>query len=157
MPVHSKINISRAIELLSAENTPYQLLTWNCCYGGGPDLSEEANKAYTEYLTRQGVDHPSRARTRDVHFLRFIKHFRSEDPKRRFAGQYSAFAFALITKEKAPFYDLSEYDGLETPYLDYQRYILHKINVHFQQKDIMSQKEYAEYSHIEDEYIDVQY
>jgi hypothetical protein len=151
MPM-DKINISRAIELLSAENTPYQLLTWNCCYGGGPDLSEEASKAYTEYLTRQGVE----TRAWNVHFLRFIKHFRSEDPKRRFARGGSAFAFALIKTEQAPFYRFSEYDGIEDPYMDTPNYILQKIKVHFQQKDTMSQKEYAEYSCVEHEFIDIE-
>ena len=157
MPAVCQITITRAIELLSAENTPYQLLIWNNCYGGGPELSEEANKAYTEYLTRQGVDHDRTEHHKEdlqnVHFLRFIKHFRSENPKRRFAGEYSSFGFALIRKEQAPFYKLSEYDGLESPYLDRKGYILNKIDVHFEQKDTMSQEEYAEYSRVEHEFI----
>jgi len=161
MPAVCQITITRAIELLTTENTPYKLLTWNNCHGGGPNLSEEADKAYTEYSTSQGVD---RGRTNyensedldNVHLLRFIKHFRSENPKRRFADKYSAFAFALIKKEQAPFYKLSEYDGLETPNLDRKGYILHKIDVHFQQKDTMSPKEYAEYSRVEHEFINIE-
>ena len=151
-PAVCKITITRAIELLSAENTPYELLIWNDCYGGGPDLSEDASNAYTEYLTRQGV----KTRVWNVHFLRFIKHFRSRDPKRKFARKYSSFAFALIRKEQEPFYKLSEYDGLETPYFDRQGYILNKIDVHFQQRDTMSPKEYAEYSRVEHEFIDIE-
>ena len=38
--------------------------------------------------------------------------------------------------------------------MDTSTYILHKIEVHFQQKDTMSQKECAEYSRVEHEFID---
>jgi len=151
------ISRARAIELLSAENTPYQLLMWNACYGGGPNLSGEAVEAYNEYLTRQGapVDH-GQPTTPNLHFLQFLQHFQSEDPNRRFADRYSAYAFALIKKEQAPFYKLKEYDGLETPYMETQKYILHKIDVHYQQKDTMSQTEYADYSRIEHERLDIE-
>ena len=72
------------------------------------------------------------------------------------ASSSSAFAFALIKKEQAPFYRFTEYDGIEDPYLDTSTYILHKIEVHFQQKDTMSQKECAEYSRVEHEFIDTE-
>lgn len=106
----------------------YALKTYNDCYGGGPpSLNKEAKEYYKSLV---GSDSERLLLTLEKYGRRAVKNI------------YSKYGVCLCPKECSDFFDVTEYDGLERPYIDNFKFRDHLIKEHFINHETMDKYEY---------------
>jgi hypothetical protein len=110
----------------------YLLKIYNDCYGGGiPQLNEEA-KTYFNSMSGSKAER----------LILTLKKYGPDAVKTRMGKKLTSFGLCLCPKECENFYKISEYDGLEKPYIDHNEYLKHLISEHLTNNLTMDRLEY---------------
>jgi len=127
----NKVDYNGAVEMLNSG--AYELVIYNSCYGGGPDLSEEGQQLLKTFQTSQPDT------SLDLLTLKVV----NELGVKTASSQLSKFAFALIGKGLEEYVDLNEYDGFERPSINISRMIMVEVEKVIKAKGVLTKEEYA--------------
>jgi hypothetical protein len=114
------------------DESKYVLKTYNNCYGGGvPKLTKKA-KEYFDSMTGSDAER----------LLRTVEKFDEKSTKKTRGHRFTSFGFYLCPIECSDFCDVDEYDGLESPYINRDRYLKVLIKEYFENNETMNKSEY---------------
>lgn len=121
------VNYNDAMNML--DSGAYELITYNSCYGGGPNLSEKGKQLFK---TLQGDQPDALLELKVVNELG-VKVASSE---------CSEFAFALVRKGLSRYVNYNEYDGLEHPNVCLSRMVMGEVEGVLEAKGVLTKEEY---------------
>jgi hypothetical protein len=125
------VSYNEAMSML--DSGAYELVVYNACYGGGPNLSEKGKQLFDTLLR----DQPGTSRN----LLEFK--VANELGVQVASGRYSQFAFALVRNGLEKYVDWNEYDGLERPEVSLSRMVMGEVKWVLEEKGVLTKEEYA--------------
>jgi hypothetical protein len=125
------VSYNEAMTML--DSGAYELVVYNACYGGGPNLSEKGKQLFDTLLR----DQPGASRN----LLEFK--VANELGVQVASGRYSQFAFALVRNGLEKYVDWNEYDGLERPEVSLSRMVMGEVKRVLEEKGVLTKEEYT--------------